>query len=114
MRVFSMMAGVFLSLYSAAAHAEPAGSFASDDAELSDEAVEASSELRVAGYNIWFCSAVRRSPFGAQGPLYFGASAPFLQGSGQGQAAKAGALQQAVQACGGSCVSGCYVKSFRL
>jgi hypothetical protein len=65
---------------------------------------------------MWFCAAVRRGAVGFNTPLYFGASYPFAQGSGQGQQARYSALQQAYSSCGGQlyCVADCYVQRFSL
>lgn len=110
MRMF--IAAVALTFVSALSSGAMAQGFAAN--EESDEFAAAdSNEFESIGYNIWFCTAVKRTWFGAP-HLYFGASSPFPQGSGLGQAAQAYARSQAAGQCGSNCVTECYVSRFSL
>jgi hypothetical protein len=84
--------------------------------DVSGTLAEAEDSTESYGYNIWFCSAIKRGPVGYNAHFYFGASEPFAQGSGQGQQARYYALQQALHSCGGDyvCVADCYVSRFQL
>ncbi len=111
--MFKLIAATSIALATTAASSYAVESRVSDATRATVQDPD-TSRMDAYAYNIWFCAAVRRGYTGYNARMYFGTSEPFPQGSGQGQQARANALQQALHSCGGlnSCVSDCYVKRF--